>query len=96
MSRDILTKRIEKGWASPNGRIRALRDTSHLEAKRNGAIYSGNFTRFTFWTVELLDHEGEIIDDESVDALDEAEDQAWWYQCRIDEGRDLPEKDEED
>lgn len=97
MKRDILTKRTERGWASRDGRIIAWRDDSMLQRKKDGTSwFSPNVTRFVFWVVELRSPDGtEIWDEDNFPTLKEAEEQAWWFQCRIDEGRDNPDYDEE-
>lgn len=83
MSREILTIRIAGGWSSPNGRIRCLRDTELQSAIAAGATYIGG-TRTTFWDVELLDVDLEtVLESESVNTLDQAEDEAWIWADRI-------------
>lgn len=98
MPRDILTKRLADGWASECGRVRAVRDRSGHElrdaVRRGDAVVSSNVSFRLYWTVELLSPDGsEVWDDDSVDTLDEAEDQAGWFMVRIDEGRDHPDYD---
>jgi len=84
--RDFLTKRIPGGWTTPCGRVRAVRDTELLDAKRDGAVSMG-VGRTTFWTLELIDNECNVIDTESVNTLTEADEEAWIFMNRIAEGR---------
>jgi hypothetical protein len=90
MKRDILTQRIENGWQHPEGRVRATRDQEALELGRQvkaGEAVVHGITRFSYWDVELLDESGNVIDTESVNTLADADDQAWDFKNRIDEGR---------
>ena len=87
MNREILTKRIDCGWSSPCGRVRALRNTELLDAVKAGNCITTS-RRKTFWDVHLLDANfDQILDEESVNILDEADDQAWQYMNHIHEGR---------
>lgn len=87
MKRDILTKRTTDGWASKDGRIRATRDTELRDSVKRGDAITTVTGRMTFWDVELLDTDGNVLDYESVNTLAEADDIAWWFRNRIGEGR---------
>lgn len=85
MAREILIKRRadRRGWRDATGRIEALRVIETLEPGMAALGWNG----YRGWEVRLLDLAGTVLDAEMAETLTEAEERAWWFRNRIEEGR---------